>query len=1003
MEVVGVAANGEASERALTPAGRFAQRIEAECDSRLEEAADTVGSAVAARSAAIEVVCPRHGASAALKLSAGASQKVVRLTVPAGHVRAVVDGEAGALELIAALYTNAGDSSYAARWRPHRIGNGVPDVGEIIDGVHGAHKPPPCQGRLWNALNVPNGAARIEGRSGSGKTTLVRALSAQWLNDAREPGGLVSLDLIDPNDGDESVVLALLGTPRHSRYLVVMDNTQANLRMARRVFALVGRLREQLDMNISVLAAGWLGSDARDVGFPGRIATYSTDAGFVLSQLLAGRHESRQIERAIRELANGDLIMADFAIRYFHGDPGVPVRGIPTREQFIAWIAAKLRLDELSDSQVRRTLYEYACLTMFEIDIPRLHVTQRLVRRELERLEMLGLIESADTSYRVRSRSVAMVIAQYALTRWSEPKSPGGPYPSPAEVATNFLTFAGDRQIDATLDKVDLLRVTMHGVDPGSRFLATALQQRKRIAQRLRTQTRIDPNWGENAACAAMACVAVAKLGDADAWERYAEMVRRYWHCGAGDLPQCNRATPTAEYGDFERIRAAMAVADASEAAQRGEHDAPAWPEHLTARGLDLDTAHRTWMLGILLSFEGTALVPDHDRLQRLYQAAQRAQQDDGQFYPERVPWITARILIGLHDAGYGTTETARRAATWLRERGIRDVGWRSGTVEWSGDLMATAFCLVALRLYGLQDNDTVVEAGYAALSANQLTAAEVTAPIDRALTAQALLLGDDRSRWPEAYEIILSLLEWVVSLPHWTAESAVGNAVQSNGNGSGNGNGNGARPVVRSGPRTAEEFRVAAPARYEDSTEIPLVISVLMDCVSKAALTELRPLFADLERLATGGATNQLYTADAVSTAAAPDAASSASSADPADPAAAQSADGQPRSRQSPPGLDRTVLLRVDENLVLIGSEIKERIESNQAASRGRRLSESIRVLQNARDELRRYQQQHRSYHLLAQDGDVDEALCRAIDELGYKVVDPYDPILPPHSPETE
>jgi len=74
-------------------------------------------------------------------------------------------------------------------------------------------------------------------------------------------------------------------------------------------------------------------------------------------------------------------------------------------------------------------------------------------------------------------------------------------------------------------------------------------------------------------------------------------------------------------------------------------------------------------------------------------------------FYPARVPWCTARILIGLGLCGRNVenSEPVQKIAKWLLEHpNYSDGRWQSGTGEWNIWLETTALTVRALLLVGI-------------------------------------------------------------------------------------------------------------------------------------------------------------------------------------------------------------------------------------------------------------------------------------------------------------
>jgi len=85
---------------------------------------------------------------------------------------------------------------------------------------------------------------------------------------------------------------------------------------------------------------------------------------------------------------------------------------------------------------------------------------------------------------------------------------------------------------------------------------------------------------------------------------------------------------------------------------------------------------------------------------------------DHGGWYPQRMPWETARILIALNNSGFEDrkdkdfiNEIANKALEYL----IRDIYqgkyWRSGVGNWVSDIEATALCLEAIQQWDKVDD----------------------------------------------------------------------------------------------------------------------------------------------------------------------------------------------------------------------------------------------------------------------------------------------------------
>ena len=131
------------------------------------------------------------------------------------------------------------------------------------------------------------------------------------------------------------------------------------------------------------------------------------------------------------------------------------------------------------------------------------------------------------------------------------------------------------------------------------------------------------------------------------------------------------------------------------------------------AENIDVNLLHDNYQYGLMSQIAFSPEFPDSLTLKLiqelaikglLYGNGKKPVNDHGGWYPQRLPWITARILIGLRNSGYEITEerdhietTARQAISYLVRSIHQDKYWKSGIGDWVNDWEATALCLEAL------------------------------------------------------------------------------------------------------------------------------------------------------------------------------------------------------------------------------------------------------------------------------------------------------------------
>lgn len=590
----------------------------------------------------------------------------------------------------------------------------------------------------------------LVGRPASGKT--LSALEAA--NQRRQQHGdqVIWLDLTDAFDNAEALMLTLLMAPRAGGYLVVIDNLQANVTATFAISRLVVRLRAELRLRVRVLATCW--STAVDlVGeLPLRFSWVAADGTDVIHRLLAAS-SADPVAGEFDALAGGDVLLAKSALRYFerHGR-------MPHSDELADAVAVLCGADQVSDPETRRVLYWFASLGEFEIGVWRQFCETAELMRPLQDLVRRKVVSRFDELYTIGHPSKAAALVRYAVQHWDDPDRP---LARPSKLAYEYLRRAGRAAAVATLEKLDLINHG-YGFADGDRILTRAWPHRGALIRYLKDQALVrDHTWGGNTASAMFAGVALALLDQPVAWKVTADYVRGQWDCGnTHELPVFVGARASTDSEDVHvHILQAMRAEDvaAPQAGRRG------W---LSADDIDLDRFYRTWNLGLLLTFEHTALERDATRIAALKAVTGRVQLPNGAFYPERVPWMTARVLNGLWHGGDSrdTSPIVNAACDWLRtpieQGGPFDGCWHSGTGAWNSDVMTTAMCMTALMHAGVPASDHCVRAGYEYLKAQMPQWRSPGREIDCATAAEALMLaGPDRR---EVYPAIMDLLGWV-------------------------------------------------------------------------------------------------------------------------------------------------------------------------------------------------------------------------------------------------
>jgi hypothetical protein len=133
----------------------------------------------------------------------------------------------------------------------------------------------------------------------------------------------------------------------------------------------------------------------------------------------------------------------------------------------------------------------------------------------------------------------------------------------------------------------------------------------------------------------------------------------------------------------------------------------------LAGKNLDIELLLDNYHYGLVAQLSRPKEFPNSTTLKIIHELAinrliygngKSPTDDHGGWYPQRAPWVTARILISLKYSGYDVrkdnvhiTDIASRAIDYLMRSIYKETYWRSGVGEWVSDWESTALCLEAL------------------------------------------------------------------------------------------------------------------------------------------------------------------------------------------------------------------------------------------------------------------------------------------------------------------
>ena len=537
----------------------------------------------------------------------------------------------------------------------------------------------------------------ISGNSSSGKTVSV----AQAVNQLRARSySCTWIDLANVNVEIEHFVYSVFRTLTSDRHIIVVDNVQSYPSKVSWIRDAIQRIIE-LCPTLKVKAVNICWRSARKtvekMYAPTPLNRVECDGDDVIIELVR-YYTLDKYEREILSNSAGDVLIArsmiDFLLQY---------KRFPSEKQLSQKIYDECTKGRELSSDAKYILYILASLGEFEI-----HARQEY----LERISPRGFAELSGQqifrTYKTEDTIVYITIGHRSLAHKVALHLQGelAPVKPPVEFAIEYLTIEGEKQILSTLERLDL------ELEIGDSLFANLWQAFCNMRASLIKQLSVDPTWGNNMASMIFAAEALTNIKfDQDSvglWKMTAAKIRERWRPdeqrGIAFIGGNSGIEATTEIVDFtDNIRHTM----------REDEQRYPYPDAMLSSNIDYGRFHDNWLLGLLLGFEGLAL--DDSDLKTLYiAAAEKMQQTNGAFYPERVCWVTARVIMGLCQCGLTYTDpVVKKACNWLVAQlldgktigwsidALNCYGWRSGTGTWNSNEQITLMCLCALFAAG--------------------------------------------------------------------------------------------------------------------------------------------------------------------------------------------------------------------------------------------------------------------------------------------------------------
>lgn len=245
----------------------------------------------------------------------------------------------------------------------------------------------------------------------------------------------------------------------------------------------------------------------------------------------------------------------------------------------------------------------------------------------------------------------------------------------------------------------------------------------------LNRQTKIDPSWNNTPSSMYFVISTAEMLGVVDEYRDVIDALCANFSLCEGRIKIAYDILKTTV--DFVKIKERMIEEDKINFSS----------EYESGDSIDLLIIHRNWLYGLLMGLKSVLVDYGYQKLiENVEDELIMSQDEGGYWYPKRVPWVTARILIGLAEAGYSIKdECIQKGVTYLIST-VQNSKWEAHTGGWNNVFETSSLCLEALIKCGVDcDKDLPRDVADYLLDSSSIWMSE-NYEIDGATTACALL-----------------------------------------------------------------------------------------------------------------------------------------------------------------------------------------------------------------------------------------------------------------------
>lgn len=219
------------------------------------------------------------------------------------------------------------------------------------------------------------------------------------------------------------------------------------------------------------------------------------------------------------------------------------------------------------------------------------------------------------------------------------------------------------------------------------------------LMKTLKNESIRDPSWNKTPSSMCFVLLIADYFNDIDDFQSVAKAFCSCFSIENNHIKIDFENIKTSE--DFQQIKHNMIIED-NECGQPIDYE--------SGEDIDQEAMHTNWLLSLIVQLSS---ILKHFGYSNLVDIAKKElierQNDEGFWYPKRVPWVTACALRGLSYNGYNiNNELINNAVSYLISQIEEDGYWNAHTGGWNGVFETSSMCLDALNKCGVNFSENI-------------------------------------------------------------------------------------------------------------------------------------------------------------------------------------------------------------------------------------------------------------------------------------------------------